>query len=354
MSAAQSRRPSFIPSLAYKDNRGINAATLGTGDIQVTGPHSFSQTATYVGTSLLSAGGGIRLATYTIIAPGGSWDYTDNGNYTVSVVSTQVKDINNRNVPAGSIGTFNSHVGFPGDASFDNVVDLNDLIFLANHYGQAGGAGWGDGDFDFNGIVDLNDLILLANNYGGTAPAEPVPDSFAADGPAAFTSTLAADTDVTSETSSTTIAAPEPIPTVERIIPVAPPMETLVDSKPVEVAKPRPIPPVAAKVNRPATVVSTGGSKPTSKLITPAVAPKVLKPVAKPSVPPIVSASTSKAQVNRAAVTPKPVLVGAPKPLTAVTSRKPAASVFSDVLVANLAGPRGIKRAAVAGRGASH
>jgi len=57
----------------------------------------------------------------------------------------------------------------PGDANASGNVDLNDLILLANHYGDSSGTmTWSTGDFNYDGNVDLNDLIALANNYGST------------------------------------------------------------------------------------------------------------------------------------------------------------------------------------------
>ncbi|HSI36555.1 MAG: PEP-CTERM sorting domain-containing protein [Phycisphaerae bacterium] len=55
-----------------------------------------------------------------------------------------------------------------GDADLSGDVGLNDLVRLANHYGQLTGAGWYDGDFDYNGEVGLNDLVRLSNNYGSS------------------------------------------------------------------------------------------------------------------------------------------------------------------------------------------
>jgi len=59
----------------------------------------------------------------------------------------------------------------PGDADTDGTVGLNDLIALANHYGDMSGTrDWSTGDFNYDGNVDLNDLIALANHYGATGP----------------------------------------------------------------------------------------------------------------------------------------------------------------------------------------
>ncbi len=59
-----------------------------------------------------------------------------------------------------------SQFGRQGDANRDNAVSFDDLLTLAQHYGQSTGARWDDGDFTGNGSVDFGDLLALAQNYG--------------------------------------------------------------------------------------------------------------------------------------------------------------------------------------------
>jgi hypothetical protein len=54
----------------------------------------------------------------------------------------------------------------PGDANWDDVVDVGDLGILAANYGKARGAIWKQGDFNGDGTVDVGDLGILAANYG--------------------------------------------------------------------------------------------------------------------------------------------------------------------------------------------
>ena len=65
-------------------------------------------------------------------------------------------------------------VGVPnGDANLDGSVGFDDLLVLAQHYGNAGS--FADGDFTGDGTVGFSDLLVLAQNYGqsasGTGPA---------------------------------------------------------------------------------------------------------------------------------------------------------------------------------------
>ncbi len=58
-----------------------------------------------------------------------------------------------------------------GDANFDTHVTFDDLLILAQHYGEANARqNVHVGDFDLNGQVNFDDLLALAQHYEG-APA---------------------------------------------------------------------------------------------------------------------------------------------------------------------------------------
>ena len=92
-------------TVTYADNVAVNVASLNSSDLVVTGPNSFSQAATFVSVNN-TANGTTRTATYRITAPGGTWDLSDNGTYTVSLQSGQVTDTSGNAATAGSLGTF--------------------------------------------------------------------------------------------------------------------------------------------------------------------------------------------------------------------------------------------------------
>lgn len=52
-----------------------------------------------------------------------------------------------------------------GDTNLDGAVDFNDLLALAQHYGESSGS-WAVGDMDGVDGVAFGDLLLLAQNYG--------------------------------------------------------------------------------------------------------------------------------------------------------------------------------------------
>jgi uncharacterized protein YkwD len=92
-------------TVTYSDDAAVNAATLGAGDVRVTGPNGFEQVARFM--SVDSRANGLsRTATYRISAPGGFFDAADNGTYTVWLRPGQVLDTNANAAPATPAGTF--------------------------------------------------------------------------------------------------------------------------------------------------------------------------------------------------------------------------------------------------------
>ena len=92
-------------SVTYSDAGAINASTLSSGDVRVTGPNGFSTLAQLVSVDK-KENGPSRTATYKFAAPGGFFDSADNGQYTVSVQPNQVFDLNGNAATPGTVGTF--------------------------------------------------------------------------------------------------------------------------------------------------------------------------------------------------------------------------------------------------------
>lgn len=92
-------------TVTYRDNAGIDASTIDSADVRVTGPNGYSQTATLVSVDS-TTDGTPRTATYRVPSPGGSWDSADNGTYTVTMQTGAVNDTSNNTVAAGSLGSF--------------------------------------------------------------------------------------------------------------------------------------------------------------------------------------------------------------------------------------------------------
>ncbi|MFO0808472.1 MAG: right-handed parallel beta-helix repeat-containing protein [Gemmataceae bacterium] len=121
-------------TVTYSDSVSINVGSLDNNDIRVTGPNGYNQLATFV--SVTPAGNGSpRTATYTIPAPGGTFDLGDNGTYTASVEANQVFNTGGNPIAASSLGTF--QVLTPGTFTVTTNADsgtgsLRDVITQAN------------------------------------------------------------------------------------------------------------------------------------------------------------------------------------------------------------------------------
>jgi hypothetical protein len=157
-------------AVTYRDNVGIDAATIDNSDLRITGPGGFNQLATKVSVSPALPASVLRTAVYRITAPGGAWDFTDNGNYSLAMQSSQVKDSSNNSVASGTLATFDVHVFMPGDATLNNKVDTLDFNLLAGSFSLKG-RGFSEGDFNYDGTVDSIDFNGLVANYGKSIPA---------------------------------------------------------------------------------------------------------------------------------------------------------------------------------------
>jgi photosystem II stability/assembly factor-like uncharacterized protein len=96
-------------TIVYTDAGGIDPASIGTGDVRVTGPRNFKQNGK-VKQMTVASDGKTATVIYTISAPGGHWDIGDNGTYTILMQANQVSDLAGNFVAAGTLGTFQANL----------------------------------------------------------------------------------------------------------------------------------------------------------------------------------------------------------------------------------------------------
>jgi uncharacterized delta-60 repeat protein len=91
-------------TINYQDNIAIDPASIDVGDISIVGPHgeALSVTGATAGPTDGDPNTGDLTAVYTIAAPGGSWDASDNGTYAISLAAGAVTDTSGNGVAAGS------------------------------------------------------------------------------------------------------------------------------------------------------------------------------------------------------------------------------------------------------------
>jgi glucose/arabinose dehydrogenase len=135
----------YIFTVTYSDNVAVNANSLDNLDVLVTGSNQFSQTATTVTVSP-NANGSPLAVTYQITPPGGSWDLSEAGQYTVALQNGQVTDTSGNAAVGGTLGIFNVAVN-------NTPPSTTPIRIQAEDY-KAGGQGIGYND-------------LTAGNSGG-------------------------------------------------------------------------------------------------------------------------------------------------------------------------------------------
>ena len=90
-------------TVTYSDASGIDAATLDGSDIEVVRDDGLTQQAEFVSVSN-------GTATYRVTAPGGGWNASGNGTYTVRLLGGQVADNNGNFTPEIVLGTFSVQI----------------------------------------------------------------------------------------------------------------------------------------------------------------------------------------------------------------------------------------------------
>jgi hypothetical protein len=112
--------------VTYSDDAALDVASLGNGDVRVTGPNGFDQLAQFVRVDR-ARNGTPRTVLYRITPPGGNWDAGDNGAYNVNVVADEVRDNHGTAVAAGNLGAFTVAINsaLPGSALRVPLSDVN-------------------------------------------------------------------------------------------------------------------------------------------------------------------------------------------------------------------------------------
>jgi subtilisin family serine protease len=138
-------------TITYRDNVGVNPASLDDRDIQVTclTGQPFQTLAALV--SIGPVVNGSQDVVYRLTPPGGVWDSADNGTYQISLQANQVADAAGNAAKAKVLGTFLVEVSVAGAMTVDTTDDTPD-------------ADPGDGEaLDSAGHTSLRAAIMEAN-----------------------------------------------------------------------------------------------------------------------------------------------------------------------------------------------
>lgn len=97
--------PSHSCSVTYTDETSVRLSSLDSTDLRVTGPNGYSQLIPFEGADLPLDGSPIT-ASYSIPAPGTSWNPGDNGTYIITLVGEAVEDTLSFTTPETVLGSF--------------------------------------------------------------------------------------------------------------------------------------------------------------------------------------------------------------------------------------------------------
>ena len=162
----------------------IDVSTLDNQDVRIVGPSGFNSATRFVSVNV-NTNGTPRIATYSFVPPGGSWDSTDNGTYSIVMQDNEVFELFGCSVPGPvSIGSFTVTIGWQisalGDFNHDGKPDyllynastrrtavwyMNNNVFLGGSYAPTLLAYLGQslaGLADFNGDGNGDYLVFNA------------------------------------------------------------------------------------------------------------------------------------------------------------------------------------------------
>ena len=105
LKSRQHHRKSMLFEVVYRDDREMDLASLGRGDLKVVSVKGWSRRARLISANTSKDGQAIR-AVYRLRAPGTGWDPADNGRYTVRVNRQQVQDTSGNVARSRKIGGF--------------------------------------------------------------------------------------------------------------------------------------------------------------------------------------------------------------------------------------------------------
>jgi hypothetical protein len=109
-------------NVMFTDDSAVRVASLGSGDLVVTGPNGYSNLVTFVSVDAPSDGSP-RTATYSMPAAGAAWDTSDNGYYVIVLKNGEVTDTLNNAAGQTVLGGFTVDIPAVPDAVLTATVN---------------------------------------------------------------------------------------------------------------------------------------------------------------------------------------------------------------------------------------
>ena len=158
-----------IFNVTFSDNIAIQSTTIDANDVTVTAPDGTVLPVTLVGVNA-TGNGTPRTATYSVAAPGGAWDNTDQGNYTVNLNAAAVSDTSDNAIAADSLGSFTVDITGGQQVTTGNTIRIeaedyktgnNGIEYFDTSRGNFGGA-YNSDDVDIEATGDVDGGYNLA------------------------------------------------------------------------------------------------------------------------------------------------------------------------------------------------
>jgi probable HAF family extracellular repeat protein len=163
----------YFFKVIYWDDASVAAASIATNSLRVTGPGGFDQIATLYPYSLttfqpISTNNAMTVARdFYLLPPGGIWNGTNNGVYSVAVEPNTVRDTNGNFMPTNVIGTFTIATETKPVISLSAPFSFG--VNLSTNFTLTGLSSFPYGPADvFNFTIDWNNDGSDVQNVSGT------------------------------------------------------------------------------------------------------------------------------------------------------------------------------------------
>ncbi len=142
--------PNQTITVTYVDPSGVDVSDIDDNDLEIVGPNG-TYAATLISTSSSSDTTPVT-AVYELAPPGGNWDFSDNGLYTINAIAGELTDTAGNPIAAGAIGSFTATVPEPGTS-------------CSNPF-PAGLVGDGGADFFYNPVTGIMSIRIDSSTVG--------------------------------------------------------------------------------------------------------------------------------------------------------------------------------------------
>lgn len=133
--SATTNADQLIVNVRYKDNAGIDGATIGFGEVGLRRQSDPTNVQFFRSQTFSQNSDGSWTVTYRLPAVGGSWDWKDNGRYDLIINGNQVRDLDSPShaVPAQTLKTYSLWFSNPSVEYVSTSTSSNDWVIKVRY-----------------------------------------------------------------------------------------------------------------------------------------------------------------------------------------------------------------------------